>query len=76
MEVEIHVTGLVQKSLGFKSKVLSIPADTTLDAVVKSLELTVNKSWLIVAVNGKVVSSRTVLFEGDQIYILPICGGG
>jgi sulfur carrier protein ThiS len=76
MDVEVHARGLIQKSLGFKSKVLSVPENTSVDVVIQSLELSVSRSWLIVTVNGKTVSSRTILCEGDQIYIIPICGGG
>lgn len=76
MEVALVVTGLVEKSLGFKKQLIALPEGSTVEMLMKDLKLNINTSWLMVSVNGKMASLKKVLCDGDQISILPICGGG
>jgi|GEM_PF-1129031 len=76
MEVMIEVSGLIEKSLGFKSKVLDIPEQTSVNALIQLLDIQINQSWLVISVNEQSVSKQSVLSEKDKVKILPICGGG
>lgn len=76
MEVEVHVFGLVQKSVGFKRKRMIFEEQAKIRDVLRVLEVAINDRWLVIAVNDVIRSTRHELHDGDVITIHPICGGG
>lgn len=76
MEVSLEAHGLIGKILGCKHQTVVLPEGANVKELIESLNIRINVSWLVISVNGRIVSLQSVLTEGDSISILPICGGG
>jgi sulfur carrier protein ThiS len=67
---------MIGASMGFSQKTMEIEEDTTIYNLLDMLNLPVDSSWVLVAVNNSVSSKDTKINENDEILIYPLGGGG
>jgi len=55
---------------------LDLPAGATIQSLVERLEIKLRGEAILLVVNGKIVKEDQVLFEGDEVRLIPAVSGG
>jgi len=55
---------------------LDLPAGATIQSLVERLEIKLRGEAILLVVNGKIVREDQVLFEGDEVRLIPAVSGG
>ncbi len=76
MKVTVSLSGMIASNCGFKKRTLEFDQNVTVKDILNSLDIKVKRNWLLVSVNDTIVKDFVKLNDGDDLRIIPICGGG
>lgn len=76
IKVYVKLFGMIAAGAGYREKEFDLPSGTKVKELLDLMDLPVKTEWIVVSINGIVKQKTTVLIENDNVYILPVGGGG
>jgi len=75
--VHLHTT-LQRETPGGRLRRLEVtlPGASTLDDLLRRLDLAIDPEWTLLVVNGRQASRGQALRDGDEVHLIPALAGG
>jgi molybdopterin converting factor small subunit len=79
MRVTVHLHTTLQRKTAeglLRRLELTLPAASTLDDLLRALEIVLDGDAILLVVNGRQVEVTQPLADGDEIHLIPALSGG
>lgn len=73
--VKLKLLGFISELIGIKEKEIKLNSPIKLKNIIK-LPKNIDLNRLIILVNGKAASPDTLVYDEDEVLLMPIVGGG
>jgi len=75
MKIHVRFIGPLMYAAGFSEKEIDVPAASTVESVLASLNVPAERPKIVTR-NGQAVDPKEILAEGDKLAVSPIYSGG